>query len=57
MSGPSPGRQEAGAPRSGECLFLLTSSSYFPFSPLTLHAINSLQRSDACSPKGDCRYC
>lgn len=54
MSGPSAGRQEAGAPRSGECVFLLTSSSFFPFSPLTLQTLSSLQlgRSDVCSPKG-----
>lgn len=53
MSGPSAGRQEAGAPRSGERVFLLISSSFFPFSPLTLQTISSLQlgRSDVCSPK------
>lgn len=53
MSGPSAGRQEAGAPRSGECVFLLTSSSFFPFSPLTLQTISSLQlgRRDVCGPK------
>lgn len=38
MSGPSAGRQEAGAPRSGERVFLLTSSSFL--SPLSLYRLS-----------------
>lgn len=54
MSGPSPGRQEAGAPCTGESLVLLPSLSFFSFCPSSLQTFTCLKRrrSDVWCPKG-----
>lgn len=44
MSGPSLGRQEAGAPCTGECLF--------PVAFLALHISLEQDRSNVCCPMG-----
>lgn len=47
MSGPSPGRQEAGAPCSGESLFLLPSLSFLSFNTSSLQTFICLELTES----------